>query len=49
MDQTELQLGYRQMADDHEQEALALEWCEALVGDVPLDEVEERDQSQEAD
>jgi hypothetical protein len=45
MDQTELQLGYSQMAEDHEHEALALEWCEAVIGDVLLDEPEEHGQT----
>jgi len=26
--------GYRQMAEDEEREAEALEWCEALIADV---------------
>jgi hypothetical protein len=26
--------GYRQMADDQEHEAEALEWCEGLIGDA---------------
>ena len=31
---TELEAGYQQMAQDQEQEAEALEWAEATVGDV---------------
>ena len=49
MDRTELQLGYRQMAEDHEQETLALEWCEALIGDLPSDEADEQAQGEEAE
>ena len=30
----ELEKGYREMAADKEAEAEALEWCEALIGDV---------------
>jgi hypothetical protein len=30
----ELEKGYREMAVDLEAEAEALEWCEALIGDV---------------
>jgi len=31
---TELQGGYRRMADDSEQEREAQEWCEALIADA---------------
>jgi predicted CopG family antitoxin len=31
---TELEAGYRQMAQDEEHEAEALEWAEATIGDV---------------
>lgn len=34
---TELEEGYRQMAADEEQEAEALEWIEATIGDVADD------------
>lgn len=32
----ELLEGYRRMAADEEHEAEALEWCEALIGDVQI-------------
>jgi hypothetical protein len=32
--QSELLAGYREMANDQEQEAEALEWCEGLIGDA---------------
>jgi hypothetical protein len=38
MDETELQAGYLEMSRDYVCEAEALEWCEALVSDVPFDE-----------
>jgi len=34
----DLENGYREMAADEEAEAEALEWCEALIGDVGDDE-----------
>ncbi len=33
-DDVELELGYKQMAQDEEREAEALEWAEATIGDV---------------
>ena len=36
----DLEEGYRAMAADEEHEAEALEWIEALIGDVDLDDVE---------
>jgi len=33
-DDAELELGYKQMAQDEEREAEALEWAEATIGDV---------------
>ncbi len=30
----ELELGYKQMSEDDEREAEALEWAEATIGDV---------------
>jgi hypothetical protein len=33
-DETALELGYQQMAQDEEREAEALEWAEATIGDV---------------
>jgi hypothetical protein len=33
-DESTLELGYRQMAQDEEREAEALEWAEATIGDV---------------
>ena len=34
----ELLAGYREMANDQEHEAEALEWCEGLIGDaIPRD------------
>jgi predicted CopG family antitoxin len=32
---TDLEAGYKAMAQDEEHEAEALEWAEALVGDIP--------------
>ena len=33
-DDVALELGYKQMAQDEEREAAALEWAEATIGDV---------------
>ena len=33
-DESALELGYQQMAQDEEREAEALEWAEATIGDV---------------
>ena len=33
-DETTLELGYQQMAEDEEREAEALEWAEGTIGDV---------------
>jgi hypothetical protein len=33
-DETALELGYQQMAQDEEREAEALDWAEATIGDV---------------
>ncbi|HLG16805.1 MAG TPA: addiction module antitoxin [Blastocatellia bacterium] len=30
----DLESGYQQMAEDKTREALALEWCEAMIGDA---------------
>ncbi len=34
MNEEELEAGYLAMAADEEREAEAMEWCEALIGDV---------------
>jgi len=36
----ELQAGYEDMARESQHEAEAIEWCEALIADVPFDDTE---------
>jgi hypothetical protein len=38
MDPSELEAGYKEMSQDAEHEAEALEWCEALIVDVAGDD-----------
>jgi hypothetical protein len=37
-DESALELGYQQMAQDEERESEALEWAEATIGDVANDD-----------
>ena len=37
MDSSELETGYKEMSQDTEREAEAVEWCEALIVDVSFD------------
>ena len=39
-----VQRGYRQMAADEQREQVALEWCNALIGDLPVATVDETTQ-----
>jgi hypothetical protein len=38
MDSSELEAGYKEMSQNDEREAEALEWCEALIVDVACDD-----------
>ncbi|HEY5177749.1 MAG TPA: hypothetical protein VII95_19525 [Terriglobales bacterium] len=43
MDSSELEAGYKEMSQDAEREAEALEWCEALIVDVSCDDPRNED------